>query len=189
MDAGLVEELLHLPGHVHVVVHWLCAQGWWSHLQVTGGHHSPAYKTPHVELVDGTNSCHCGHQPGLEVQQVDVGGDGVEEDQGGVPEQWPGAHQDDQHDHQGEDGVQVEPVLPVGEHDHQGGDADHHTAQRVCQHMEEDTSDVHAVTTRRIVRRSVAMTMPTMAVTMTILLLMAVTMTIHFLITFLFGRI
>ena len=33
------------------------------------------------------------------------------------------------------------------------------------------------------------MTMATMAVTMTIFLLMAVTMSIHFLITFLFGRV
>ena len=185
MDAGLVEELLHLPGHVHVVVDRLGAEGWWSHLEVAGGNNSPPHKPPDVELVDGGDSFHRGHQPGLKVKQVDVGRDGVEEDQGGVPEQRPGAGQDDQDNHQGEDGVQVEPVLPVSEHDHQGGDADHNTAQGVCQHVEEHAGDVHAVTARCFVRR-VAVTVSTMAVSVTGLLLVAVSVTIGFFVAFTF---
>ena len=71
VDACLVEELLHLTCNVHVVVDWLCAQGWWSHLQMARGHNSPAYKPPHVEFVDGGDSFHRGHQPGLKVKQVE----------------------------------------------------------------------------------------------------------------------
>ena len=63
MDAGLVEELLDLPGHVHVVVDRLGADGRRSHLEVAGGDHPPANESPDVEFVDGGDSSHCGHQP------------------------------------------------------------------------------------------------------------------------------
>ena len=112
---------------------------------MAGCDHSLADKPPNVELVDGSHARHLGHQPRLQVQQVDVRGDGVEEDEGGVPEERPGAHQDDDHDDQGEDGVQVVLVLPLCEHDDQGGDAHHHAAQGVRQHVEEHPGDVHAV--------------------------------------------
>ena len=68
--------------------------------------------------------------------------DAVEEDQGGLAEEGPGAgtHQEDQQE--GEDGVQVVLVLPVCQPDDGGADQDHHAAQGVRHHVEEDALDV-----------------------------------------------
>ena len=85
--------------------------------------------------MDAGHSVHRADQPLLEVHQVDVGGEGVEEDEGGVPEEGPGGHADDADDEEAEDGVEIVPVLPVGEPDDGGADHDGDTAQGVRQDM------------------------------------------------------
>ena len=64
-------------------------------------------------------------------------GGGVEEDVDRLPEQGPGAHTDENHDHEAEQGVDVVPELPVGVIDHSGADEDHHAAQSVSHHVQE----------------------------------------------------
>ena len=85
--------------------------------------------------MDAGHSVHRADQPLLEVHQVDVGGEGVEEDEGGVPEEGPGGHADDADYEEAEEGVEIVPVLPVGEPDHGGADHDGDTAQSVRQDM------------------------------------------------------
>ena len=100
-------------------------------------------QSPNVKLVDAGDPLHWGDQPLLQVHQVDVGGDGVEEDEGGVPQQGPGGGADDEDDEEAEDGVEVVPVLPVWEPDDGGADHDDEAAQGVCQDMQEHPGDVH----------------------------------------------
>ena len=72
----------------------------------------------------------------LELRGVDVAGGGVEEDVDGLPEQRPGAHTDEDHDHEAEKGVDVDPEPPLREH-HGGTDEHHHAAQGVSHHVQE----------------------------------------------------
>ena len=88
----------------------------------------------------------CSDQTLLQVQQVDVGGDGVEEDQGGVPEEGPGGDADDEDDDEAEDGVEVVPVRPVREGDHGGADHDDDAAEGVRQNVQEHPGNVHLMT-------------------------------------------
>ena len=85
--------------------------------------------------MDAGHSVHRADQPLLEVHQVDVGGEGVQEDEGGVPEEGPGGDADDADDEEAEDGVEIVPVLPVGEPDDGGADHDGDAAQGVRQDM------------------------------------------------------
>ena len=93
--------------------------------------------------MDAGHSVHRADQPLLEVHQVDVGGEGVEEDEGGVPEEGPGGDADDADDEDAEDGVEIVPVLPVREPYDGGADDDNNTAQSVSQDMQEHPGDVH----------------------------------------------
>ena len=143
VDARRVEILLDVPGQSHVMINRLCSLGGREHLEVTGGHNPPSDQPPDVELVDAGDARDALHQVGLQLGQVNVGRDGVEEDEGGVPEERPGGHADDDHDEEGEDGVEVVPVLPICQPDDGGADHHHHTAQSVSHHVQEDTADVH----------------------------------------------
>ena len=69
--------------------------------------------------------------------------DGVEEDEDGLPEERPGADTDEEDDDEGEDGVEIVLVLPVGQPDHGGADQDHHAAESVRQNVEEDAANIH----------------------------------------------
>ena len=104
---------------------------------------SPSNQPPHVELVDAGDALDSLDEVGLELGQVNVGRDGVEEDQGGVPEEGPGGDADDDHDDEGEDGVQVVFILPVSQPDDRGADHHHYGAQCVRHDVQEDTTDVH----------------------------------------------
>ena len=61
----------------------------------------------------------------------------VEEDVDRLPEQRPGAHTDEDHDHEAKQGVDIVPEAPVGEPDHGGTDEDHHASQGVSHHVQE----------------------------------------------------
>ena len=102
----------------------------------------PAYKLPDVKLMNISDCFTTRHQTGSQGVSIDMFWDAVEEDQGGLAEEGPGAgtHQEDQQE--GEDGVQVVLVLPVCQPDDGGADQDHHTAQGVRHDVEEDALDV-----------------------------------------------
>ena len=120
-------------------------------------------------------------QAGLQGIGVDVSRDGVEEDEDGLPEERPGADTDEEDDDEGEDGVEIVLVLPVGQPDHGGADQDHHAAESVRQDVEEDALNIELLTTydtsilvfvtglvrlMRVVRMSVSR-LPVMTVTVT----------------------
>ena len=90
------------------------------------------------------------HQSRSQGVSIDVVGDGVEEDEGGLCEERPGAGADQEDDHEGEDGVEIVLVLPVGQPDHGGADQDHHAAESVRQNVEEDAVDIELLATGEI---------------------------------------
>jgi hypothetical protein len=48
-----------------------------------------------MQLVNTFHSIHRGNQTGLKIKGVNVGRGGVQEDEGGVSHEWPGANADD----------------------------------------------------------------------------------------------
>ena len=77
-----------------------------------------------MEVVNLLDDGETRNQTAAETVRVHMGRGGVEEDHDGVPEQGPGAQRDQEDDDQGEDGVQVVPVLPVSQPDDRGADED-----------------------------------------------------------------
>ena len=136
----------YLSGNGHVMADRLLTNLGRKHLQMTGCHHPAPHQSPHVQLVDAGHTGHRLDQIPLQLHEVDVAGDGVEEDEGGVPEQRPGGDHDDADNDQAEHGVQVVFVLPVSQHDHQGRDDDGEAAQGVGQDVQEHPRDVHLMT-------------------------------------------
>ena len=65
----------------------------------------------------------------LETHQVNVWRNRVEEDKGGVSEEWPRGDADDDHDDQRQERVKIVLVLPVCQPDDGGTDQDDNTAK------------------------------------------------------------
>ena len=97
----------------------------------------PSNKLPDVKLMNVPDDWNTSQETRLELRGVDVTGGGVEEDVDRLPEQRPGAHTDEDHDHEAEQRVDVVPELPVGEPDHGGADEHYHTSQGVSHHVQE----------------------------------------------------
>ena len=81
---------------------------------------------PDVELVHGEDPVHLGHQLLLEAVHLDVGGHGLEEDQGGLNQQRPDRLEDQEDQEDAEARVHIVLVFPISLPHDQGRDDDDH---------------------------------------------------------------